>query len=271
MSRFCPLSRRCPCCPCRLDPDRRLRFTEKLGRARDLGPRGGVLLRTMPCTFLPALLLAGGSHGSHLLPKLFHFGLVGLGLVSVVDSSFIPLPIPGVTDIMLVIYAAARTNAILLVTIATLGSALGGLFSHAVGQAGGMAFLEKRISPRLLKRATTWVEHHSLIAVALPAILPPPVPLSPFVLVAGAVHMSRWRFMTAFTLSRLLRHIIAVWLGIRYGPQVLGLWKHFSERWAVTILIVFWSVTLIFVGYGIWNLVKTSKSVGLRGNRNAQA
>ena len=34
------------------------------------------------------------------MSMLIHFGLVGLTLISVVDSSFIPLPIPGVTDIL---------------------------------------------------------------------------------------------------------------------------------------------------------------------------
>jgi hypothetical protein len=83
--------------------------------------------------------------------------------------------------------------------------------------------------------------------------------------------MSRWRFMTAFTVSRLLRHIIAAWLGIRYGTQVLSLWNHFSERWAITILIVFWSVLLIFTAVGIWKLVQTSRSVGLRGKQQPNA
>ena len=34
---------------------------------------------------------------------------------------------------------------------------------------------------------------------------------------AGAVHMSRRKFMTAFTLSRLVRHSIAAWLGSLTG------------------------------------------------------
>jgi membrane protein YqaA with SNARE-associated domain len=192
--------------------------------------------------------------------------MLGLGFVSVIDSSFIPLPLPGVTDIMVILYAAGHANPFLLVAIATLGSALGGFLSHAVGQAGGMAFLEKRVSPRLLRRITRWVEDHSIISIALPAILPPPVPLSPFVLVAGAVRMSRRKFMLAFTSSRLLRHVIACWLGIHYGAQVLRLWNHFSARWAATILIVFWSITLIFTAIGIWKLIQTSKTVGLRSN-----
>ena len=218
----------------------------------------------MPALSVLALISAAGHAGSRMLPILVRFGLVGLTLVSVIDSSFIPLPIPGVTDIMLVLFAAGHGNPILLIGLATLGSALGGLLSHAVGQAGGMKFLEKHVPGKLLGRVTNWVEHHSILAIALPAILPPPVPLSPFVLAAGAVHMSRRRFMIAFTASRLIRHAIAVWLGIRYGTQVLAVWNRFSTKWAVTILIVFWAVTLIFTGIGIWRLVQTSKSVGLR-------
>ena len=157
---------------------------------------------------LAALLFAAPRHP--LVHFFFHLGLAGLFLVSVVDSSFVPLPIPGVTDIMLIVYAAAHANPFLLVLIATLGSALGGFLSHAAGQAGGLKFLEKHVPPKILTRATTWVERHAILAVSLPALLPPPMPLSPFVLVAGAVHMSRRKFMTAFTLSRFARHSIAV-------------------------------------------------------------
>ena len=214
--------------------------------------------------------LAAGHSGSHMLRLFFHFGLLGLGLVSVVDSSFIPLPLPGVTDIMLIVYAAGHANPVLLVAIATAGSALGGFFSHAVGQAGGMAFLQKRVSPKLLNRVTSWVENHSILAIAIPAILPPPMPLSPFVLVAGAVRMSRRRFMIAFTGSRLLRHVVACWLGIRYGTHVLRLWNSFSARWAATFLIAFWALTLVFTAIGIWKLVETSRSVGVRAGSHAE-
>ena len=205
--------------------------------------------------------LAAQPHHNPVMHFFFHLGLVGLGLVSIVDSSFVPLPLPGVTDIMLVVYAAGRTNPILLVAIATIGSAIGGFLSHAAGQAGGMKFLEKHVPARILHRVTRWMEHHAVLSVSLPAILPPPMPLSPFVLAAGAVHMSRKKFMWAFTLSRLARHAIAVWLGIRYGHAVLGLWADFSAKWATTILIVLWSVILIFTGIAIWRLWKTSREL----------
>ena len=67
----------------------------------------------------------------------FHLGLVGLFIISSVDSSFIPLPIPGVTDIMIIVYAANKANVILLVLIATAGSAAGGLFPMPWGRQVG--------------------------------------------------------------------------------------------------------------------------------------
>ena len=193
-----------------------------------------------------------------------HLGLLGLFLVSIVDSSFVPLPIPGVTDIMIVLFAAHHSNVIWLVLIATAGSALGGLFSHMVGQAGGMAFLEKHVPPRILGPVTRWMETHALLAVSLPAILPPPAPLSPFVLAAGALNMSRKKFMIAFTISRFARHAIAAWLGIRYGRNVLHLWTSISARWGEPFLIALWSFILIFSGYAFFKLYRTSRRVGVR-------
>jgi membrane protein YqaA with SNARE-associated domain len=208
---------------------------------------------------IAALLAAAAGH--KMMHLFFHAGLAGLVLISTVDSSFVPLPIPGVTDILVILYAANHANIYLLVFLATLGSALGGFLSHWAAEAGGMAFLEKHVSARYLKPIQHWVESHAILAVAVPAILPPPVPLSPFVLVAGAVKMDRRKFMIAFTVSRFLRHAVAAWLGVHYGRAVLHLWNHFSERWAATILIVFWSVTILFTAIGIWKLVQTSRQM----------
>ncbi len=217
---------------------------------------------------LPLAALLAAAAGHKLMHAFYHLGLAGLVLISTVDSSFVPLPIPGVTDLLIILYAANHANLILLVFLATLGSALGGFLSHWAGQAGGMAFLEKHVSKRYLKPVQSWVENHAILSVALPAILPPPMPLSPFVLVAGAVKMNRKKFMIAFTTSRFARHVLAAWLGVHYGKVVLHLWNEFSARWAVTILIVFWSVTIVFTAIGIWKLVQTSRSMKLRPNAN---
>jgi membrane protein YqaA with SNARE-associated domain len=195
---------------------------------------------------------------------LFSFGLPGVFLVSIVDSSFVPLPVPGVTDIMIIVMSAQHQNVILLVLFATIGSAIGGYFSHLVGQRGGMAFLEKRVPARIIKRICQWMERHAILSVALPAMLPPPMPLSPFVLAAGALKMSRKKFMIAFTVSRCLRHVVAAWLGIHYGRHIVRIWNSFSARYATPILIVIWVGIAVSCAFAFWKLYKTSRTVGVR-------
>jgi membrane protein YqaA with SNARE-associated domain len=247
-----------------------------------LPPRTATRAATRTATFaviLAALLaLPAAAQTAHMAPHpvhhglvhfFFHLGLVGLFLVAIVDSSFVPLPLPGVTDIMLILYAAGHTNPVLLVAIATLGSAIGGFVSHAAGQAGGMAFLKKHVPSGILGRVTTWMERHAVLSVSLPALLPPPMPLSPFVLAAGAVHMSRKKFMAAFTLSRFVRHCIAIWIGIRYGHQFLHLWARFSDKWATTILISLWIIILLSLAFAIWKLVRTSREINLTPRKHS--
>ncbi len=209
----------------------------------------------------PLALLADSNLNAHMMQWIFHFGLIGILLVSIVDSSFVPLPVPGLTDIMVILFAAQHANPWLLIFASTFGSFLGGWFSYQVGQSGGMDFIEKRTPPRIFKRVTGWMESHAILAVALPAILPPPMPLSPFVLAAGALKMSRDKFLITFTSSRLIRHSVAVWLGIRYGNAVLTLWNKFFSRWGTPILIVLWVLILGSVGYAFFQLWKTRKSL----------
>jgi membrane protein YqaA with SNARE-associated domain len=201
---------------------------------------------------------------SPFVHMLLGFGLLGVFMVSIVDSSFVPLPVPGVTDIMVIVMAAQHQNLILLVLLASMGSALGGYFSHQVGQRGGMAFLEKRIPPRIFRRVCEWMENHAILSVALPAILPPPMPLSPFVLAAGALKMSRKKFMIAFTISRATRHTVAAWLGIHYGRHIIRLWNGLSAKYATPFLIVLWVGIAISCAIAFWQLYKTSRTVGVR-------
>ena len=228
---------------------------------------------TPHATVALALLLSTAPHGGtehHMLHLLLSFGLFGLFLVSIVDSSFVPLPVPGITDIMCILYAAEHANIWLLLLASTGGSALGGYFSYKVGQSGGMGFIEKRTPPRIFKRVCGWMESHAILAVALPAILPPPMPLSPFVLAAGALKMSLRTFMITFTSSRLVRHAVAIGLGVRYGKQVLVVWNQLFARYGTPVLIVIWTLILVGVGYAFWQLWKTSHSVGAIKGRNAK-
>jgi membrane protein YqaA with SNARE-associated domain len=207
-------------------------------------------------------VLAPRPKHSPLFHLVLSLGLFGLFFVAIVDSSFVPLPIPGITDIMLILMAARHTaNWLVLILISSTGSAIGGYLSYQVGQRGGMAFLEKRVPPRIFHLVRDWMERHAILSVALPAILPPPMPLSPFVLAAGALNMSRNKFLAAFIISRTARHAIAVGLGLYYGRHIRRLWTRISAQYAAPILIVMWTAIILGCAFAFWQIYKTSRSV----------
>jgi membrane protein YqaA with SNARE-associated domain len=196
------------------------------------------------------------------------FGLPGLFFISMVDSSFVPLPIPGSTDILLILLAARSGHWLMLTLIATAGAVVGGYASYRAGMAGGMKALERYVPAKYLKRITEWTAHNTSLAVALPALLPPPMPLTPFTLAAGALKMPIRRYMASFTLSRAARHGLCAWLGVHYGRAILRLWNHFYDKWATTMLIVIWILVIVSVGvpvYSMWRESQRRKKSGQPG------
>jgi len=97
-----------------------------------------------------------------------------------------------------------------------------------------------------------WVEHHPILAVFLPAILPPPP--SPFVLAAGALGVSRNRFFVVFGAARCLRYSLITWLGVVYGRHVMRLWSGTLQRWSGPILWVFGALLVAAICFGLWKV-----------------
>jgi membrane protein DedA with SNARE-associated domain len=57
-------------------------------------------------------------------------------------------------------------------------------------------------------------------------VLPPPFPLVPFVIAAGAMQYSLAKFLTAMTIGRFVRYTLLAFLGATYGRQILSLFSH---------------------------------------------
>jgi len=185
---------------------------------------------------------------------LAQLGPLGLFAVSIVDSSPIPLPIPGSTDLLLLWLVSHNGDPWLLAPCAIAGSVLGGTLSWHIGRKGGEIALRKHVSARLRARVVSWVQRRPILAVFLPAVLPPPIPLAPFILASGALGVSRNRFMIAFGAARTLRYGLIAWLGVAYGRGVVRLWSMELEEWSTPLLSVFFAVLAASICFGIWKL-----------------
>ncbi len=207
-----------------------------------------VSLRREALLFTPAVHLT-------LMPHwLTHLGAMGLFFVAIVDSSPIPLPIPGSTDLLLLWLVAHGGDPWLLAALAIAGSLVGGYTTWRLGRRGGEAAMRRYVPARLLRRITGWVERHSVLAVFLPAVLPPPIPLLPFAIAAGALGVSRHRFLAVYGAARTLRYSFIGWLGVIYGRHAIRLWSATLQKWSTPLLCVFVGLLVTGACFGIWKL-----------------
>jgi membrane protein YqaA with SNARE-associated domain len=188
---------------------------------------------------------------------LVHLGSVGLFGVSLLDACPFPLPIPGTTDLLLLLLIARRGNPWLLVTLAAGGAAVGAFTTWSAGKKGGEAALRRYVPERYYDRITRWVRKHGATAVAISAINPPPIPLMPFLAAAGALGVTRGRFLAAFTLARTARYSLVAWLGVVYGRQMIHWWNRYLARYSGAIG---WTILALFIAAFGWVFWKWRRS-----------
>ena len=111
-----------------------------------------------------------------------------------------------------------------------------------------------------LKESFGWVDRHRILAVFLPAVLPPPIPLLPFALAAGALGVSRRRFLAIYSAARTLRYSVIAWVGVVYGRHAIRVWSAMLQKWSTPLVYVLAGLLVAGTFYGIW------KVSGLRKN-----
>lgn len=208
----------------------------------------------------PSATSISSIHHSPVPHWILQLGPLGLFLTAVVDASIVPLPIPGSTDLLLLLLVSHQANPWLCVSAAVAGSVLGGYTTWRLGKRGGEAALHRWVSPRLRVRIVDGAQRHPVLAVFLPAVLPPPIPLSPFILASGTLGVSRSRFLIVFAIARSLRYGFIGWLAVAYGRRVVHLWNGLLQKWSVPLLWGFSAVLVVAVAYAIWKLRRPVKS-----------
>jgi membrane protein YqaA with SNARE-associated domain len=166
---------------------------------------------------------------------LRRMGGPGLVLLGLADNSIVPLT--GSMDVLTIWLAARHLHPWpYYAAMATIGAVLGGYITYELARKGGEGTLERKLSKKRAKQFTRAFERWGFFAVAIPALLPPPFPFVPFLIVAGAMQYSRAKFLGALTLGRAVRYSIAAFLGFHYGTHVLRFFRHYYKP-AMTILI----------------------------------
>jgi membrane protein YqaA with SNARE-associated domain len=153
---------------------------------------------------------------------IFHLGGLGLIPLGLLDNS--PIPIPGAMDVATLILCLRDESLWWYYGLmATVGSVIGGYAAYRLARKGGKEALERRFSRARVDRVCGIFERWGFGAIAIPAVLPPPVPMTPFLFAAGAMQYPASKFLAALALGRIARYMALSYVAARYGRRIIAL------------------------------------------------
>src|SRR5438094_5900335 len=140
-------------------------------------------------------------------------------LIGALDSSLLSLP--EINDYLVVARCYTHPHAVFFFPMfAAIGSVLGCWLLYTILQRGGLAVLHRRFRIEHIQRVEQAYARFGILALAVPALLPPPMPFKIFVATAGALQFPRRRFLVTILLARSLRYYVEGTLAVFYGQRV---------------------------------------------------
>ena len=141
-------------------------------------------------------------------------------LIGALDSSLLSLP--EINDYLVVARCFTHPRAVFFFPLfASTGSVLGCLLLYTILQRGGLAVLHRRFKLEHVQRVERAYARFGIFALAIPALLPPPMPFKIFVATAGALQFPRRKFLITILIARSVRYYTEGVLAVFYGERVL--------------------------------------------------
>jgi membrane protein YqaA with SNARE-associated domain len=187
-----------------------------------------------------------------MLAVLKPLGVWGVCALAIVDSSSIPMPI----DAIVIGYVAAdHAKFAIYALMAALGSAIGALVPYYIGRAGGELFLLKRVNRERYEKLRDRFEKQEFLAIMVPSMMPPPMPVKLFEFAAGVFEMKVVWFFSAILLGKFVRFLIWAAITVYFGPAIVQTVGHtihqhlgyvLAGAGAIILAIALWVTRKIF-------------------------
>ena len=141
-------------------------------------------------------------------------------LIGALDSSLLSLP--EINDYLVVARCYSDPKSVFYFPLfAAAGSVLGCTLLYSIMRRGGQAVMRRRFKAENIAKVERAYARFGFLALAVPALLPPPMPFKIFVATAGALEYPRWKFMTTIMIARSVRYVVEGTLAVFYGERVI--------------------------------------------------
>jgi len=159
---------------------------------------------------------------------LFRLGGLGLIIVALIDNSFIP--IPGGLDVFTILLSSRQHQLWpYYVFMSVVGSVIGAYLTYKIGLEGGKETLEKKIGAKRAEKVYKKVENAGFTSVFIGVLIPPPFPIVPVLIAAGALQIPRRKFLSAVATGRAIRYTIDALLGVFYGHAIIHFFAQYYK------------------------------------------
>jgi len=170
-------------------------------------------------------------------------------VIGALDSSLLSLP--EINDYLVVGRCFKQPSAAFYFPLfAAIGSVIGCLALYSIMRRGGQALLRRRFKRENIERVERAYARYGFLAIAIPALLPPPMPFKIFVATAGTLEYPRWKFLVTVMIARSFRYYVEGILAVYYGRRVLSILR---DNGLVIIIIVAAAAILFVLVYAIAN------------------
>jgi membrane protein YqaA with SNARE-associated domain len=178
-----------------------------------------------------------------------YYAAPAMVVIGALDSSLLSLP--EINDYLVVGRCYKYPGAVFYFPLfAAAGSVLGCWLLYSIMRRGGQALLRKRFKPHRIQRVEQAYARFGILAIAIPAILPPPLPFKIFVATAGTLEYPRWKFLLTVMIARSFRYYVEGILAVFYGKRVLWFLK---ENGLKILIIVVAAAVVVLPVYVIVN------------------
>ena len=176
----------------------------------------------------------------------------GLFIIAFLDSSFVSLP--QVNDLLVISMVIKDPSWMpYYAAMATAGSVAGCLVLYALARKGGEALIRKRFEGPTLERSTRLIRRYGVLALVVPALMPPPTPFKLFVLLAGASGMRPLPFVLSIAGARGVRYFGIGLLSVWYGQQAVTFLATHGKA------VALWAVAIVGLAAVVWLVLRSRR------------
>ena len=177
-----------------------------------------------------------------------YYAAPAMVVIGALDSSLLSLP--EINDYLVVARCYSDPKAAFYFPLfAAAGSVIGCLLLYHIMRRGGQAVMRRRFRPEHIERVERAYARYGILALAVPALLPPPMPFKIFVATAGALEYPRWRFTLTIMIARSVRYYVEGALAVFYGRRVVLFLKDNG------LMILSVAAALFLIGLGVYILI----------------